>query len=311
MRTDSATRAEAAGRQSGERARRERLRFRLPRVVAHFTGRDDTLVWLDQMLSQRQAGVITQAISGLGGIGKTQLAAAYVAAHLDEFDIVGWVRADDGGTATADLADLAVALGLPVTGRGLPERADDVLVFLGNTDRRWLLVFDNAPGPQALAALPASGNGRVIVTSRHRGGYDDFGAELAVDVLTADTARGYLLARSGRVNQETGDADAVAAALGYLPLALAHAGAYCAAGSGIQFGEYLELLEGLPSQELFDTNREVFYQQTVAATWNTSITAAEQQAPLARRVLEMTAYLAPDAIPRSFFGVLDEFIDGT
>ena len=60
-------------------SRRERLRFRLPRVVAHFTGRDDLLAQLDAALSQRRAGVITQTISGLGGVGKTQLAAAYVA----------------------------------------------------------------------------------------------------------------------------------------------------------------------------------------------------------------------------------------
>ena len=285
-------------------SRRERLWFRLPRVVAHFTGREDLLAQLDAALSQRQAGVITQTISGLGGVGKTQLAAAYAAAHHEEFDIAAWVRADDGGIA--DLADLAVALALPAAGRTPPERAGDVLVFLSNTHRRWLLVFDNVPGPQALAGLPSSGRGRVLVTSRHRGGYDAFGAELAVDLFDAGTARRYLLARSGRTDQEAGDADAVAAALGYLPLALAHAGAYCASGTGVPFGDYLELLEGLPSQELFDTSPEVFYQHTVAATWNTSITAAGQRTPLAGPALEMTAYLAPEAIPRSFFAVLEE-----
>ncbi len=285
-------------------ARRERLRFRLPRVVAHFTGREGLLAQLDGALSQRRAGVITQTISGLGGVGKTQLAAAYVDAHQDEFDIAAWVRADDGGTA--DLAELAVGLALPVAWRTPPERASDTLMFLANTDRRWLLVFDDAPGPQALTGLPSSGRGRVLVTSRHRGGYDAFGAELAVDVFDPGTARRYLLARSGRSGEETGDANAVAAALGYLPLALAHAGAYCASGTGVPFGEYLELLEDLPSQELFDTSPEVFYQHTVAATWNTSITAAGQRAPLARPALEMMAYLAPEAIPRSFFAVLEE-----
>ena len=287
-------------------ARRARLRFgRQPWVVAHFTGREDLMAQLDAALSQRGAGVITQTISGLGGVGKTQLAAAYMAAHYDEFDITAWVRADDGGTA--DLAELAVALALPVTGRTPPERANDVLTFLANTDRRWLLVFDNAPGPRALVGLPISGPGRVLVTSRHRGGYDAFGAELAVDVLDADTARRYLLARTGRTAQESADADAVAAALGYLPLALAHAGAYCASDAGVPFAEYLELLqEDLPSQELFDKNQEVFYEHTVTATWNTSISAAAQEAPLAGPALEMTAYLAPEAIPRSFFAALTE-----
>jgi tetratricopeptide (TPR) repeat protein len=286
-------------------SRRERLRFRLPRVAAHFAGRKDLLARLETSLHQQKAGVMTQVISGLGGVGKTQLAAAYAAAHQDEFDIAVWVRAHDGGIA--DLADLAVALALPVAGRTPPERASDVLVFLANTDRSWFLVLDDVPGPEALIGLPTSGPGQVLVTSRHRAGYNAFGAELAVDVFDADTARRYLLTRSGRTDQETGDADAVAAALGYLPLALTHAGAYCASGTGVPFSEYLELLkEDVPSQELFDTNPDAFYEHTVAATWNTSITAATQRAPLARPALEMTAYLAPEAIPRSFFAVLAE-----
>jgi tetratricopeptide (TPR) repeat protein len=285
-------------------ARRKHLRFRLPWVVDHFTGRDDLLARLDAALNQHQAGVITQAVSGLGGVGKTQLAAAYVARHHHEFDIAAWVRAEDG--ATADLADLAVAVALPVAGRTPPERASDVLAFLAGTERSWLLVLDNVPGPAALTELPTSGQGRVLLTSRHRGGYGAFGPELPVDVFDAETARDYLLARTGRTGEEAADAGAVAKALGFLPLALAHAGAYCAAGVGVPFSEYLELLEDLPSQDLFDTNPEIFYQHTVAATWNASITAAEQQAPLARQALAMAAFLAPEAIPRSLFSVLDE-----
>src|ERR1700730_4596299 len=94
---------------------RQRLRFRLPPVVAHFTGRDDLLAQLDAALRAGRGGGITQAGSGLGGGGKTQLAAAYVQAHHGEFDITAWIRAENGGMA--DLAELAVALGLPVQGR--------------------------------------------------------------------------------------------------------------------------------------------------------------------------------------------------
>ena len=283
-------------------AGRRHVWFRLPWVVDHFTGRDELLTQLDAALNQHHAGVITQAVSGLGGVGKTQLAAAYVAAHHDEFEVAAWIRAEDGGIA--DLADLAVALALPVAGRTPPERATDVLAFLSSTDRRWLLVLDNVPGPQALTRLPASGYGRILVTSRHRGGYGAFGTELPVDVFDPTTAQEFLLSRSGRTGAEAANANAVAAALGYLPLALTHAGAYCAAGSGLPFADYLALLEDLPSQDLFDTNPEIFYQHTVAATWNTSITAAQAQAPLARRALEMAAFLAPEAIPRPFFTVL-------
>jgi hypothetical protein len=94
----------------------------------------------------------------------------------------------------------------------------------------------------------------------------------------------------------------LARALSFLPLALSHAGAYCAAGTS--FGEYLQLLEALPAAELFDDHPEVFYAQTVASTWQVSIQAAEREAPLARKVLAMAAHLAPDAIPRELFEVL-------
>lgn len=287
---------------SATAAYRERLRFRLPRTVPHFTGRDDLLRELDAAINTQRAGVVTQALSGFGGVGKTQLAAAYVAARESAFDIVAWIRAEDGGTR--DLADLAVALGLPVAERTPEERASDVMIYLSNSDRNWLLVLDNASGPEALIDIPRSGTGRVLVTSRHRGGYEAFGPELPVDVFDEDAAVRFLLARSGRDDEQA--ARAVAAALGRLPLALGHAAAYCTSGSGITFGDYLELVEGLPVQELFDTNREVFYYQTVAVTWNTSIGAAEKAAPAARAALDMTAYLAPEGLPRSFFAVLAE-----
>ncbi len=91
-------------------------------------------------------------------------------------------------------------------------------------------------------------------------------------------------------------------ALGYLPLALSHAAAYCA--SGTSFDDYLEFLDALPAQELFDTSPEVSYTQTVASTWRTSIKAASASVPLAGELLALAAHLAPNAIPRSLFEVL-------
>jgi hypothetical protein len=208
-------------------------------------------------------------------------------AHDQDFEIVAWVRG--GESMIPDLANLAIALGLRVDGRTPPERAGDVLVYLANTDRRWLLVLDDVPEPELLAGLPVSGYGRVLITSRHQSGYDAFGDELALDVFDANTALEFLLDRTGRPPNEAAEAATVASALGHLPLALAHVGAYGSADTGVSFGEYLELLEGLPSEELFDTSPELFYEQSVAVTWNTSITAAERQAPLARQALEMAA----------------------
>lgn len=166
---------------------------------------------------------------------------------------------------------------------------------------RLKLVGERAENPyvasQSIGQLdqctPPSGNGRVLITSRNRD-LEQIGPVLRIDVFDPDTAADYLTRRTGRHN-ERGPAVELAGALGGLPLALAHAGAYCAQGT--TFADYQALLDGLPPRALYDRSREAFYRQTVATTWQTSISAAEHDAPLARPVLMMAAHLAADAIP--------------
>jgi tetratricopeptide (TPR) repeat protein len=276
-----------------------RVRFRVPLAAAHFTGRDAELDALDVALGVADRAVVTQAITGLGGVGKSQLAVRYVHQRADDYDIVAWIRAEDGGIA--DLSEFAVELGLAVAQLTPAERAAAAVRWLSSCEGRWLLVLDNIAAPeQLLDCCPAAGNGRAIVTTRHRG-IAQFGPALSVDVFDEATAVEYLLAVSGR-GEDLDGATAMARALGFLPLALSHAGAYCAAGTS--FTDYLELLGALPAAELFDSRPETSYAQTVASTWQVSIQAAEGQAPLARRLLEMAAHLAPDAIPRALFEVL-------
>jgi hypothetical protein len=91
---------------------RSRVRFNLPAVTASFTGRENELRTLDDALEVADRAVITQAINGLGGIDKSQLAARYVQQRADDYDVVAWIRAEDGGIV--DLAQLAAKLGVPV-----------------------------------------------------------------------------------------------------------------------------------------------------------------------------------------------------
>jgi tetratricopeptide (TPR) repeat protein len=273
-----------------------RVRFGLPRVVTHFTGRDTELAYLERALDWHPYAVITQTISGLGGVGKTQLAAAYAHRHADEYQVVAWVRAEDGGTA--DLAALAGQLNLSAKGLTPDEQAQRAIRWLESTERSWLLILDNVAAPGQLASTcPGSGPGRVLVTSRRRD-FDEFGPVIDVGVFDETTAVEYLVNRTGRIGERAA-ARRVAEALGYLPLALSHAAAYCSVGT--TFEDYLDLLGELPSGELYASKSEVFYKQTVATTWQMSVAAAEAAAPMAGRVLAMAVHLAPDAIPRSLF----------
>ena len=277
------------------------VRFNLPTVTASFTGRDDELNRLERALAAAKGVVITQAIGGLGGIGKSQLAAAYVRAHVEEYEIVAWVGAEDG--AIADLAQLAARLGVSVAGLAPSDRAQLALAYLAESEQRWLLVLDNVTSAEQLAGLlPGSGNGSVLVTSRDRA-LRQFGEVLTLDVFDEDTATLYLIDGAQRPGDKVA-AREVARALGCLPLALSHAAAFCVAGTS--FAAYLHLLEELPTPELFDAHPEASYTQTVASTWKASIQAATDRAPLADDALELAACLAPDAIPRGLFDVLAE-----
>ena len=252
-------------------------------------------------VGRNHQAVITQTVTGLGGVGKTQLAAAYAHLHAERYQVVAWVRAEDGGIA--DLAELAIQLRLPVEGLTPDEQASRALRWLESTDRSWLLLLDNVGSPTQLERLcPSSGPGQVLVTSRRRD-FDEFGPVIRLGVFDQPIAVAYLLERTGRADED-GAAGRLALALGCLPLALSHAGAYCAIGTS--FEAYLGLLGSLPAGELYDANPEAFYNQTVATTWQVSISAAGDTASLAGPALDMAAYLAPEAIPRSLFDALTD-----
>lgn len=203
-------------------------RFNLPPVAAVFKGRETELGLIDKALKSEERAVVTQAIAGLGGVGKSQLAARYVELHAEEYEIVAWVSAQDGGVA--DLARLADRVGVVASVEVSPaDRAQSVIAWLGECEHSWLLVLDNVQSAGQLEGLlPRGSTGRVLVTSRDRT-LGQFGALLTVDVFDEDTATDYLLTRAGRPGDEQA-ARELARALGFLPLALAHAGAYCAEG---------------------------------------------------------------------------------
>jgi tetratricopeptide (TPR) repeat protein len=275
------------------------LRFGVPPVAVAFAGRSEELETLERALRVDGRALITQAITGLGGVGKTQLAARYVHTHGDEYNIVAWIHAEDGGIA--DLATLAVKLGERVEGLSPAERRDLALERLARGNERWLLVLDNIDSPAQLPdCLPQAGNGRVLVTSRNRA-VREFAPVLTLDVFDPETALQYVTERAQGPHDLAG-AEHLARALGHLPLALSHAAAYCAAGTS--FDDYLELLDALPAADLFHSSPEVSYTQTVASTWRTSIQAAGAEAPLAPDVVALASHLGSDAIPRSLFSVL-------
>jgi tetratricopeptide (TPR) repeat protein len=261
---------------------------------------------LGEGLSGDGAVAVTQvdAIHGLGGVGKTQLAARYARTRRDAYDVIWWLRCEQPATLRVDLAALAVALGLVDVDVDV-EEPDAVAVARDWLERsqRWLLVFDNAPSPGAIADLvPESGGGHVLITSRAHADWRSLGARpIALNVWERKESQAFLCERTAE--HDDGALDDVADALGDLPLALEQAAAYINAKVITAAGYVQRLRERAP--ELFAAGQPVGYGHTVATVWSLAFTELAEQ-PVARELVGVCAHLAAERIPRELLDAIGD-----
>jgi len=271
-------------------------RYSLPLRNPNFTGRDDILDRLKQSLGESGQARVTQAIAGLGGVGKTQIAIEYVHRNLDRYGLIAWLRAEEVETLLADFAELAKALQLASV-EGMPP--DDLVrivhaALAARSD--WLLVFDNAEAPGTIRSyLPAVGNGHVLITSRDPN-WRSFGEPIDVTPFERKESVTFLKVRSGDDDPE--GADAVAEVVGDLPLALEQAGAYVASTKG-KLKAYAALFEQRHKDLWKDQSPPDAYHGTVATTWSLALDKLKKQSPASIDLMRLIAFLGADDIPLS------------
>ncbi len=272
----------------------------------YFTAREDALEALREALHVDGSAVVgqTQAISGLGGIGKTQTAVEYAYRHRDEYQAVLWIRGATQGDLASGFGEVAQALGLAAD-----DAEQQLAVVHGwmDSNTSWLLVIDNADAPDLFKPyLPTTYGGHILLTSRA----SYFGSlsiprPLRLDTLSPEDARVFLLKRVGRDFLDAAEkeaAGALAEELGFLPLALEQAGAFVAAKPA-RFKDYLAAYRDRRGELLGRSKPEMGeYPDGVATTWALNFEEVERASRTSADVLRFSAFLSPEQIPEELVG---------
>jgi tetratricopeptide (TPR) repeat protein len=239
-------------------------------------------------------------LTGTPGAGKTQLAAAYARAKLARgWRLVAWVNARDSESVAVGLAAVADAI-LASRGGSGPRAADAgqvVQQWLEADGNRCLLVFDDAEDPGVLRPfVPADGAARVVITAAGEA-VTELGTSIPIDVFSAEEALALLDGRTGLADEP--GAAAVAAELGYLPLALDQAAATITE-QHLTYTAYLAMLRALPVEEYQIRENHQPYPQGVAEAALLSLEAfrVSDRVGVYTGAMEVMAVLSPAGVRR-------------
>ena len=277
-----------------------------------FTGREETLLRLHKALNADNARtpIQIQAISGLGGIGKTELALEYAYRYSDEYRFILWIQAETRDALILDLVAIAKIVNSPE--KELQAQCQAIKAVRDWLDQHtdWLLIIDNIEEFSLLREfVPFKRRGHIILTtcSQSTGPFVQ-----RIDLQKMEPVEGalFLLRRAKYIGpqdslEHASPADRAMAAeisqfLDNLPLALDQAGAYIEEAA-CSLSHYFCLLQSYRAVLLDLRNlsggMNADHPRSMNATLSLSFERIKQAIPAAIDFLQLCAFLYPDAIP--------------
>ncbi len=272
-----------------------------------FTGRKQVLDQLYDAFHSGKVATQAQAISGLGGIGKTQIATEYAHRYHNEYQVILWVRGDTKEKMLSDVAALALLLNL----KEQYEQEQHVVIGAVQSwlrkNTHWLLIVDNIEDLKLVrTVLPVTARGHILLTTRTQ---TTGNVAHCIDLgkMTVEEGALFLLRRTKLLGLDATLCDAsgadyrsaraLAELLDGLPLALDQAGAYIEE-SGFNLSYYLDRYRGARTKLLGIRGHFSFdHRASVIHTFEYTFDKVDKMSPTAMELLRFCAFLHPDAIP--------------
>jgi tetratricopeptide (TPR) repeat protein len=285
----------------------------IPSRNPNFTGRAAELERLRDNLSSRQPSHV-QVISGMGGIGKTELATEYVHRNIDTYEIIWWIRAEHQDRVREALVKLGQRLELrQATSDGARDRTVAAVLetLQSGAWSSWLLVFDNAANPLDLQKYIPAGRPQchVIITARQPN-WPSYMVADSIEVSPFTDAESVSFLRrtvpslaggneltAAQDSRRVSEATRLATTLGHLPIAVEHAAAYLAE-TGLSVEEYLVRFTENAHKLLSEQPADSDLPAPVSGTWAMSITLLT---PDAEHLFNLCSFFSPEPIAAELF----------
>src|SRR6266702_608813 len=267
-----------------------------------FTGRENVLTRLYDALKTNK----TAAISGLGGIGKTQTAVEYAYRNKDNFDPILWVKAESLESINSDFVTIAHLLNLLEKLEQEQHLIVEAVKRWFKTHDGWLLILDNADDLEMVRGfIPTDGQGYILLTTRAQA-TRRIARRIEIEEMNVDEGALFLLRRATIIDSDapldtasTTDrttAREISQAMDGLPLALDQAGAYIEE-TGYGLSDYLKLYKTRQAELLQRRGKLTSdHPDSVGTTWSLAFEKVQQANTAAADLLRLCAFLDPNII---------------
>lgn len=274
-----------------------------------FIDREELLKQMSDVLKKNASTAPSQrlAISGLGGVGKTQLAVEYAHRHQQDYQAVLWTLSDTRESLISGYMAIAELLDLSHKDEQNQTKIIEAVKGWLSARKQWLLILDNVDDLSIIREfIPSRFDGHILLTTQ-RTAMGRMASCIRVDIMPEDVGALLLLRRADLIGPDAPLSDAsvtdidmaktICKELGGLPLALDQAGAYLEE-TQCSLADYQSLYYA-QSAELLGVRGGLMddHPESVAMTWSFSFQKVEQELPAAADLLRFCAFVHPDAIP--------------